>query len=321
MNIGVALPAGDTGGATNAVDELIDQTRQAHEAGVRSVWFTQLFDHDAITLAALAGRAVPGVEIGTAVVSLYPRHPLLLASLAQTAQAATAGRFTLGVGLGVQSLLEPAYGVPYPAPIGHLRESLTVLRRALDGDRVRFAGRTVTAYPPLPTAVAGGGGVPLIVAAMGPQALRAAGELADGTVTYLAGPRSLEGTIVPTLNRAAADVGRPAPRVIAAVPAVVTDDVDIVRQTAAVHLGPYASIPSYRRVLAEEGVSHPADLALIGDEKTVEAGIRRYFDAGATEVVLIHTGMRSSRERLRTWALAGRLAADRAEVLTAFYEG
>jgi len=310
MTIGVALPAGDTGGAANAVDELIDQTRQAYEAGVKSVWFSQLFDHDAITLAALAGRAVPGVEVGTAVVPLYPRHPLVLASLAQTAQAATGGRFTLGVGLGVQSLLEPAYGVPYPAPIRRLRESLTVLRRVLDGDRIHFAGRTVTACPPLPTAVAGGGGVALIVAAMGPLALRAAGELADGTVTYLAGPRSLERTIGPTLGGAAAAAGRPAPRVIAAVPAVVTDDVDIVRQTAAVHLGVYASIPSYQRVLADEGVSHPAELALIGDEKTVEAGISRYFDAGATEVVLIHAGMRSSRERLRTWALAGQLASD-----------
>jgi alkanesulfonate monooxygenase SsuD/methylene tetrahydromethanopterin reductase-like flavin-dependent oxidoreductase (luciferase family) len=145
MTIGVALPAGDTGGAANAVDELIVQTRQAHEAGVKSVWFSQLFDHDAITLAALAGREVPGIEVGTAVVPLYPRHPLVLASLAQTAQAATGGRFVLGVGLGVRSLLEPAYGVAYPPPIGHLRESLTVLRQVLDGDRpTRFAGRTVT---------------------------------------------------------------------------------------------------------------------------------------------------------------------------------
>ncbi len=312
MTIGVALPAGDTGGAANVVDELIAQTRQAHAAGVKSVWFSQLFDHDAITLAALAGRAVPGIEVGTAVVPLYPRHPLLLASLAQTAQAATGGRFVLGVGLGVQSLLEPAYGVAYPPPIGHLRESLTVLRQVLDGEGpTRFAGRCVTAMPPLPTAVAGGEDIPLIVAAMAPLALRAAGELADGTVTYLAGPRTLERDIGPALGKAAAAAGRPAPRVIAAVPAVVTDDVEIVRQTAAVHLGAYASIPSYQRVLAGEGVSHPVELALIGDEKTVEAGIRRYFDAGATDVVIIHSGMRSSRERLRTWALAGRLASER----------
>lgn len=306
MDIGVGLPAGDTGGAANLVEELIGQTRQAYEAGVRSVWFTQLFDHDAITVAALAGRAVPGVGVGTAAVPLYPRHPLLLASLAQTAQAAVGGRFTLGVGLGVPQLLEPAYGAPYPAPILHLRESLTVLRKALDGGRVDFAGRAVVARPPLPTRVAGGAEAGLLAAAMGPQALRVAGALADGTLTYLAGPRTLERTIGPALRRAAAEAGRPAPRIVAAVPAVVTDDVDAVRQIAAVHLGFYSSIPSYRRVLAAEGVAHPAELALVGDEKTVEAGIRRYFDAGATEVVLNQSGIRSSRERLRTWALADR---------------
>lgn len=309
MTVGVALPAGDAGGAKNVVEELIGQTRQARDAGVASVWFSQLFDHDAITLAALAGREVPGIAVGTAVVPLYPRHPLTLASLAQTAQAATGGRFTLGVGLGVRGLLEPAYGVEYPAPIRHLREALTVLRQALSGGSTRFAGETVTARPPLPTAVAGGAGASLLAAAMGPQALRVAGELADGTVTYLAGPRALEGRIVPRLLASAREAGRPAPRVVAAVPAVVTDDVDIVRQTAAVHLGAYASIPSYRRVMADEGVAHPVELALVGDERTVAAGIRRYFDAGATEVVVIHAGMRSTRERLRTWALAGELAA------------
>lgn len=310
MKIGAVLPAGDVGHAKNAVDELIGQTRQARDAGLDSVWFTQQFDHDAITLAALAGREVPGIAVGTAAVPVYARHPLTLAALAQTAQAATDGRFHLGVGLGVRGLLEPAYGIEYPAPIRHLRESLTILRQVLDRERVGFTGRTVSARPPLPTAVAGGEDVPLIVAAMGPQALRVTGELADGTVTYLAGPRTLSGSIAPALLRAAEAAGRPRPRIVAAVPAVVTDDADIVRQIAAVHLGVYGSIPSYRKVLEAEGVSHPAELALIGDEDTVAAGIRRYVDAGATEVLIIHSGMRSSRERLRTWSMAGGLTSN-----------
>jgi F420-dependent oxidoreductase-like protein len=307
MTIGVVLPAGDTTGAKNIVDELVRQTREAADAGLSSVWFTQQFDHDAIGVAAVAGREVPEVTVGTAVVPLYPRHPLLLAAQAQTAQAATGGRFTLGVGLGVRDLLEPAYGEEYRPPIQHLRESLTVLRQALAGERVDFEGDTVGAHPPLPTTVAGGGEVPLLVAAMGPQALRVTGELADGTLPFLAGPRTLADRIVPTVTRAAEAAGRPAPRIVAAVPAVVTGDVDVVREIAAVHLGYYGTIPSYRKVLADEGVSHAAELALIGDEATVAAGIRRYLDAGATEVLLIQAGMRSSAERLRTWQLAGEL--------------
>jgi F420-dependent oxidoreductase-like protein len=300
MTIGVALPAGDTGSAPNLVDELIAQTRQAAEAGLKSVWFSQLpLSQDAVTVAALAGREVPGIEVGTSVVPTYPRHPLLVASAAQTAQAATGGRFTLGIGLGSKGFLGPVYGAEYPPPIRHLREYLTVLRQAFAGEAVDFDGETVQAHAPGPSTVAGGGDVPIIVAAMGPQALRVTGELADGTLPFLAGPRTLSERIVPLLTRAAA--GQPR-RVIAAVPAVVTDDPDAVRALAAEEMAFYGQIPSYRKILDAEGVDHPVELALIGDENQVRRGIQRYYDAGATDVVLSQTGIRSAEERLRTWA-------------------
>jgi F420-dependent oxidoreductase-like protein len=308
MTIGVTLPSGDTGTAGNIVDELIDQTRQASEAGLDSVWFSQRLDHDAITVAALAGRAVPGIAVGTSIVPTFPRHPILLSSLAQTAQAATGGRFTLGVGLGAKGLLEPAFGLPYPPPIRHLREYLTVLRQLLDGHEANFDGETVSAHPALPTAVPGAAPVPVIVAAMGPQALKVTGELADGTLPYLAGPRALSEHIVPLITKAAEAAGRPAPRIIAALPAVVTDDVDAVREIAAGQLGFYNSIPSYQRIIEAEGASGAIDLAVIGDEEAVAAAVRRYFDAGATEVLVTQAGIRNSEERLRTWKLLGELA-------------
>ncbi|MEU4518226.1 TIGR03564 family F420-dependent LLM class oxidoreductase [Amycolatopsis sp. NPDC024027] len=295
MTIGVALPSGDTDPAPNLVDELIAQTRQAAEAGMKSVWFSQLpLSQDAIAIAALAGREVPGIEVGTSVVPTYPRHPLLVASAAQTAQAATGGRFTLGIGLGSKGFLGPVYGVEYPPPIRHLREYLIVLRQVFAGEAAGFDGETVRAHSPGPSTVAGGGDVPVIVAAMGPQALAVTGELADGTLPYLAGPRALSERIVPALPD-----GK---RIIAAVPAVVTDEPDAVRALAAEQMAFYAQIPSYRKILDAEGVDHPVELALIGDEKTVARGIQRYYDAGATDVVLTQTGIRSAEERLRTWA-------------------
>jgi F420-dependent oxidoreductase-like protein len=291
MTIGVTLPAGDTDSSPNLVDELIDQTRQAAEAGLKSVWFSQLpLSQDAVTVAALAGREVPGIEVGTSVVPTYPRHPLLVASAAQTAQAATGGRFTLGIGLGSKGFLGPVYGLEYPPPIRHLREYLTVLRSAFVGETVDFEGETVTAKAPGPSTV--GGDVPIIVAAMGPQALKVTAELADGTLPFLAGPRALSELIVPTM------AGK---RIIAAVPAVVTDEPDEVRKKAVEQMSFYGQIPSYRRILDAEGVGHAADLAIIGDEKTVLAGLQRYYDAGATDVLVSQTGIRSSEERRRTW--------------------
>ncbi|MBE1499962.1 F420-dependent oxidoreductase-like protein [Amycolatopsis lexingtonensis] len=292
MTIGVTLPAGDTGTAANLVDELIAQTRQAADAGLKSVWFSQLpLSQDAITVAALAGREVPGIEVGTSVVPTYPRHPLLVASAAQTAQAATGGRFTLGIGLGSKGFLGPVYGVEYPPPIRHLREYLTVLRQVFDGETVDFHGETLEAHPPGPSTV--GGDVRIIVAAMGPQALRVTGELADGTLPYLAGPRALSEQIVPHLPD-----GK---RILAAVPAIVTDEPDAVRALAFEQMAFYGQIPSYQRILAAEGVEHAAELALIGDEKTVLNGLQRYYDAGATDVLVSQTGIRSAEERLRTW--------------------
>ncbi|WP_290050450.1 TIGR03564 family F420-dependent LLM class oxidoreductase [Amycolatopsis solani] len=292
MTIGVTLPAGDTGAAGNLVDELVAQTRQAADAGLKSVWFSQLpLSQDAITVAAVAGREVPGIEVGTSVVPIYPRHPLVVASAAQTAQAATGGRFTLGIGLGSKGFLGPVYGVEYPPPIRHLREYLTVLRQVFDGETVDFHGETLEAHPPGPSTV--GGDVRIIVAAMGPQALRVTGELADGTLPFLAGPRALSEQIVPHLPE-----GK---RILAAVPAIVTDEPDAVRALAVEQMAFYARIPSYQRILAAEGVDHPADLAIIGDEKTVLEGLQRYYDAGATDVLVSQTGIRSTEERLRTW--------------------
>ena len=101
------------------------------------------------------GRAVPRISVGTAVVPIYPRHPQILASAAKTAQAATGGRFQLGIGLGAKDLLEPAYGLPYPPPITHLREYLGALRPLLDGADTGYRDATVTSHPFGATAVAG----------------------------------------------------------------------------------------------------------------------------------------------------------------------
>ena len=301
MTIGITLPAGLPAG----VDELIGQAEWAAGAGVGSVWFSQQpLSYDAIAVAGLAGREVPGLAVGTSVVPVYPRHPLVLASAARTAHAATGGRFTLGLGLGAQSFHQPIYGVEYPPPIRHLREQLTVLRQVFAGETVDFDGETLDVHT---ADAAEAADVPIIVAAMGPQALRVTGELADGILPFLAGPRTLAENIVPTLTQAAERAGRPAPRVIAAVPVVVTSDVAAVRQIAAAELGFYSTIPSYQKVLATEGVDHAAQLALIGDEEAVAAGVRQYYEAGATEVLFAQTGLNGPAARERTWRLAGAL--------------
>ncbi|WNG86764.1 TIGR03564 family F420-dependent LLM class oxidoreductase [Mycobacterium sp. ITM-2016-00317] len=294
--------------AQNAVDDYIDQARRAHRRGVRQVWVAQQNDHDAISLAGLIGAAVPGLGTGTAAVPFNPRHPLTLAAQAQTAQAAAHGNFSLGLGLGAHEIERVTFGSSWPNTIKRLREYLTVLRAVFDAGAVDFHGEEFTAAPAWPVNLAGGSQVPIYVAAMGPKALQVTGELADGTLPYLAGPRALEEFIVPTVTKAAADAGRPAPRVVAMVPALLSDDVAAARAEAVEQLSFYATIPSYQRVLAREGIDSVAgiaDLAALGDAGAIRRTVQRYLDAGATDIVLSPVDRTRPDEEL--WELAATL--------------
>ncbi|MGH3587126.1 MAG: LLM class flavin-dependent oxidoreductase, partial [Pseudonocardia sp.] len=157
MRIGVALATDHVrlAGEPNSVETLIEQVRQLAEAGVTSAWFTQRFDHDAVTTAALAAREVPGIDVGTAAVPVHPRHPIALSMQAQTAQAASHGRFTLGVGMSLTAFLEQTYGSAPRPRVRHLREFLTALRALLEDGKVDVRGDTLVARTSAPAAVPG----------------------------------------------------------------------------------------------------------------------------------------------------------------------
>jgi F420-dependent oxidoreductase-like protein len=293
--------------AVNVVDDVVSQASRADDLGVRQVWLPQQFDYDAIALAGLVGAAVPGLGVGTFVVPINPRHPLIVASLAQTAQAASHGNFSLGLGLGAHEPERVAFGTAWPNTIGRLREHLTVLRSIVDTGAVDFTGDQISASPAWPVKVAGGTPVPVYVAAMGPKALRVTGELADGTLPYLAGPRTIAEFIEPTVAKAAADAGRPKPKIIAAVPVMVSDDVDAARAFATQRLSFYEAIPSYQKVIAREGIASTADLAAVGSAESVRRQLQRYLDAGATDVVLSPLDREDVGAAEKIWAVAASL--------------
>jgi F420-dependent oxidoreductase-like protein len=313
MEIGIAI-AQPTPGAPdvpNLVDATAETARQAHELGVRSAWFGQLMSYDATALATVVAREVPGLTVGTSAVPIIGRHPMLLAAQARTAQAATRGRFELGIALGAGSFLDPLLGTTTRRPIAHLREFLTVLGTLLRTGEVDFAGELVTARTPWPSDVPGAQPPPpILVAAMGPQALRVTGALADGALPYLAGPKTLADHLVPTLTKAATEAGRPAPRVVAFVPGTVARDADEVRAQAYERLALYETIPSYRAVLDREGVASAGDLALVGTPAQVADGLRRYVDAGATQLVLAEAAPVGADDQRRTFELLGTLAQE-----------
>jgi F420-dependent oxidoreductase-like protein len=293
--------------ANNLVDDMVAQASRAYDLGVRQVWLGQQHDFDAIALAALVGAAVPGLGVGTSVVPINPRHPLIVASLAQTAQAASQGNFSLGLGLGAHAPERQAFGMSWPNTITRLREHLMVLRSIFDTGAVDFSGSEISAHPGWPVRVAGGTPVPVFVAAMGPKALQVTGELADGTLPYLAGPRTIAEFIQPAIAKSAADAGRPKPRIIAEVPVVLSDNVRAATEFAAEKLRFYEAIPSYMNVIAREGIASAADLAAVGSAESVRRQLQTYLDAGATDVVLSPLAWTGAAAAEELWAVAASL--------------
>ena len=288
------MESGDAG----ALAGIADQLRRAADDGFTSAWMTNIFGLDALTSLAVAGSQVPGIEVGTAVVPTYPRHPAVLAQQAMTAALAIGpGRLTLGIGLSHQIVIESMYGYSFDKPARHMREYLSVLLPLLDGVPVSVDGSTLSAHIGLSTPRAAR--VPVLLAAMAPHMLKLAGEQTDGTVLWMTGPATVRDYVVPAITAAATEAGRGSPRVVCILPVYVTDDPAAARASAAEEFAIYGQLPSYRAMLDKEGAAGPADVALVGDEDAVTAQIATLADGGVTDFVAIEYARGDDRQRTR----------------------
>ncbi len=275
------------GGGDPTVDSIVAPIQQAEADGFESAWMGNHLNYDAMTICALAGQATSTIELGTAVVPTYPRHPMVMAQQALTTNMACGGRFILGLGLSHKFIVEGWQGLRWATPVRHLREYLEVLNPLLDGDLVNHNGQEYRVQlnnaPFTQLDVPGGGRPKVLIAALGPGMLKATGELADGTSMFWCGPNYIEQTAVPIITQAADSVGRPAPRIIAGIPISVTSNEEAARASCGKVWDVYGKIYSYKNVIAAEGVSGVAEMAIVGDETTVRAQLKRLESIGVTD--------------------------------------
>jgi F420-dependent oxidoreductase-like protein len=278
-----AMRIGLTGGGSG-VEKMTAQARQAEADGFTSLWYASGVTWDPLAAMAVAGRETSRIELGTAVLQTYPCHPLLQANRASSVAAAM-GRpgFTLGIGPSHEPIVRGVYGLPYDHPGRSTEEYARILTATLRGEQVDFDGADWTAHskdraaaPPHP--------VPVLLAALGPRLLRVAGEVADGTIAWLAPVRAIETHIAPRIQAAASAAGRPAPRIVAGLPVAVHDDEGEARAAAAAIPAMSAGMANYQRVMNIGGASSAADVAIVGGEASVRAQLRALIDAGATDI-------------------------------------
>ena len=274
---------GLTGGGST-VDKVVQQAVQAEADGFSSLWYASLVTGDPLVAIALAGRETSRIELGTAVLQTYPCHPLLQANrVASVVDAMRRPGFTLGIGPSHEPLIRGVFGLSYDHPGRSTEEYVRILTAALRGETVDFDGADWSAHTAGRMARVAHP-VPVLVSALGPRLLRVAGELADGTVLWMAPPRAIETHIAPRVRAAAAAAGRPAPRIVAGLPVAVHDDEAEARSAAAASSTMYAGMAAYRRILELGGAASPADAAIVGNERSVRAQLQGLLDAGATDI-------------------------------------
>lgn len=284
MRIGVFV--GASAADLMGLDELLGRIRQAEADGFDSFWTPHISGrgYDALTALALAGMQTSRIELGVGVVPTYPRHPAALAQQALTTAAASGSRFVLGIGPSHRPGIEGSFGLAYDRPALHTREYLAVLRPLLETGQAQFSGEfyTVNATLDVPDRPV----CPVLISALAPRMLRLAGERADGTITWMAGPRAIREHIAPRINRAADNAGRDAaPRICVGLPTAVCDDEGAGRRVAAAAYERYGQLVNYRRILDIEDVEGPSEVAVVGNEESLRRQLEQFAEAGATDFI------------------------------------
>lgn len=278
------------GGAVNegSLDDVVAEAAAVERDGFAAYWVPHIFGHDALTALAVVGMTVPRIELGTSVVPTFPRHPHAIAQQAHTVAAACGNRLTLGIGLSHKIVIEDMFGLSYDKPVRHLREYLKVLEPLSRNEPANFDGEMYRVHAAVNAK--GSDGFSVVVAALGEQMLRVTAALADGTLTWCTGPVTLAAHTIPTITRAADEFGRPAPRVIAALPVCVTADTEGASARAAKTFAAYGALPSYRAMLDREGVAGPADIAIIGSAAQVQDRVAALAGIGVTDFAAVEFG-------------------------------
>lgn len=265
------------------VDGIAEHAAGVEADGFDHYWINQSFGSpDALTTLAIVGRATSRIELGTAVVPTYPRHPLQLATQALTVQEIIGNRLTVGLGLAHKPSIEGTLDIAFEHPAKHMGEYLDVLIPLMNERTADVHGDYWSAHFEGFAGLSGAEAPGLLLAAMGPRMLRMAAERADGTILWLAGPKTIREHIRPALEAARPATAAPA-RIVASMPLCVTERADEVRAMVDAMLEGYNDLPSYRGVMDRDGSGGPGGASVLGTEAEVLASIEQYAEAGCTD--------------------------------------
>jgi len=285
--VGLVIEARDVATALTKI-------REAEQAGVKQAWMTQSVGMlDTLTLFAAMAMQTTRVRLGTSIIPVYPRHPLVMALQAATVDALAPGRLRLGVGTSHRHVMENVYGLSMPSPLAYLREYVEVMRQGLWEGHVDHQGRFFKVAAPLPRTAQ----IPLLISALGERAFRLAGEIADGAISWVCPVPYLLNTALPALRAGAQARNRPAPPLVAHIPVAMSTDEAAVQAAVTQRISFYTKAPFYAHMFAAAGFPIAEDgsgvdalvkaLVVAGDQAQVEKRLRELIASGLDELMLM----------------------------------
>ncbi|MGB3474806.1 MAG: LLM class F420-dependent oxidoreductase [Mycobacterium sp.] len=285
MRLGVMIGA-ERGDMARKVAKLISDIEWADSAGLSTAWMPQVpDDFDLLTMVALMASHSTRIELGTAVVPLQAQHPVALARQALSVHAMSGGRLALGVGPSHHWIIRDMLGLPYDKPAAYTRDYLQVLNASIAGPGpVDVENDHFTVHSP--TALGADTKMPVLVAALGPVMLQIAGEHADGTSLWMADEKAIAEHIAPKINKAAADAGKPQPRIVAGIPVTLcaNSEIEAAKDRANRILAEAETSPNYQRLLDRGSARNVGDLCAAGDEESILKRFKQFADAGVTDL-------------------------------------
>ncbi|NDZ96085.1 LLM class F420-dependent oxidoreductase [Streptomyces sp. SID6673] len=299
MRVGVMIGP-ERGDSARKAGRMLKDIEWAESAGMDTAWIPQVpSDFDALVTVTMMATRTSRIELGTAVVPLQAQHPVALARQALSAHAVADGRLALGVGPSHHWIVQDMLGLPYERPARFTRDYLDVLDKALTGPgAVDVENDSFAVHNPLELGPVSP--MPVLLAALGPVMLNLAGERTDGTILWMADHRAIADHVVPRITKAADNVGRPAPRVVAGLPVCLCrpSEVDEARERANRILAEAEYSPNYQRLLEQGEARNVGDLCVAGDEESILEQFRRYADAGVTDLSMRLLPIGDTRDEL-----------------------
>ena len=264
---------------------------KAENMGISAAWCTtSRAGLDALTLFAGAAGRTRQILFGTAIVTSFPRHPVVMAQQVQVLNELAPGRIRLGVGTGHRGDMEETFGADFRSPLGHLGEYLYILKTLLQEGSVDFDGRYYSSHTSIETPV----DVPVMASALQPKSFELCGAGADGAITWVCPASYLRDVALPAMKAASEKADRPMPPLIYGGPACVHDNPDEVKAAIREQLG-HTRLVFYQRMLAAAGFPEAFNgtwsdamidaVTLSGSESQVKEQIEELFSGGVTEIM------------------------------------